>query len=100
MTEEETLKELEAEIAALEQTAVETVAVEQELEPAPATEATPEPEAVKAVQPKKSPKKVKNTSEGSAPTATTKPETSTELSSDASQVLYGAARIKAKLNRH
>ena len=98
MTEEEALKELEVELATLEQVAVEQTTPPQEQEPAstltPEVEAVAEPKLAKT-QPKKSPKKEKK-----EPVVEKAPEPAEELQLKTEPILYGAARIKAKLNRH
>lgn len=98
MTEEEALKELEVELAALEQVAVEQTTPPQEQESAstltPEVEAVAEPKPVKT-QPKKSPKKEKK-----EPVVEKASEPAEELQLKTESILYGAARIKAKLNRH
>lgn len=98
MTEEEALKELEAELAALEQAAIEKVTAEQEQEPE--VEVAPEPEPIKTAQPKKSSKKAKKEPEAPAPVEIKTPDPVVKPPSNAAATLYGAARIKAKLNRH
>ena len=98
MSEEEALKELEAELAVLEKAAIESVVAEQEQEPepVPSIEAAPEPKLDEVAQPKKSSKKAKKEPEVVEPAKTAVPAPQPK----AAPSLYGAARIKAKLNRH